>query len=259
RPHESSGRYHEELDSPRPHQAEGLPGAMTDTLDHNSLPEDELLAAEYALGVLAEADRAASKARMARDHGFALLVSHWEERLSPWAAEISEVAPAPQMWDRIGAAPPLSAPTHSGGLWETLSFWRAFGIAAGAFAAACLAALIYLGTLTQQPLVAMIEGGGHRHFVATVDTSRGTVAVVPAAFSPDATRVPELWLIPPDGQPRPVGLLRRDQTVRLPLPAGLAGFAKKDSVLAVSLEPPGGSTTGLPTGPVIATGKLTSL
>ena len=75
----------------------------------------------------------------------------------------------------------------------------------------------------------------------------------------DATRVPELWLIPPDGKPRPVGLLRADQTVTLTLPADLAALAKKDAVLAVSLEPPGGSTTGLPTGPVIATGKLTSL
>jgi len=54
-------------------------------------------------------------------------------------------------------------------------------------------------------------------------------------------------------------LLRADQTVTLTLPADLAAFAKKDAVLAVSLEPPGGSTTGLPTGPVIATGKLTSL
>jgi anti-sigma-K factor RskA len=31
------------------------------------------------------------------------------------------------------------------------------------------------------------------------------------------------------------------------------------AVLAVSLEPPGGSPTGAPTGPVIATGKLTNL
>jgi anti-sigma-K factor RskA len=144
-------------------------------------------------------------------------------------------------------------------LWQSLTFWRGFSFAAGTLAAACLAALIYLGTLTQQPLIATIEGGGHRHFVATVDASRGTVAVVPAAFSPDATRVPELWLIPADGKPRPLGLLRADQKVTLTLPTDLAAFAKKDAVLAVSLEPPGGSTTGLPTGPVIATGKLTSL
>ena len=43
------------------------------------------------------------------------------------------------------------------------------------------------------------------------------------------------------------------------MPPELAALAKNNAVLAVSLEPPGGSTTGLPTGPVIATGKLTSL
>jgi anti-sigma-K factor RskA len=229
---------------------------MTDTFDHSSLPDDELLAAEYALGVLSGADRAEVVLRMTRDHDFARLVSDWEERLAPWSAEISEVAPPPQVWDRIAATLPAHPQT---GLWQSLTFWRGFSFAAGALAAACLAALIYLGTLTQRPLIATIEGGGHRHFVATVDTSRGTVAVVPAAFSPDATRVPELWLIPADGKPRPLGLLRADQTVTLTLPTGLAAFAKKDAVLAVSLEPPGGSTTGLPTGPVIATGKLTSL
>jgi anti-sigma-K factor RskA len=229
---------------------------MTDTFDHSSLPDDELLAAEYALGVLSGADRAEVEQRMTRDHGFARLVSDWEERLVPWSAEISEVAPPPQVWDRIAATLPAQTRT---GLWQSLAFWRGFSFAAGALAAACLAALVYLGTLTQQPLIATIEGDGHRHFVATVDASRGTVAVVPAAFSPDATRVPELWLIPADGKPRPLGLLRADQTVTLALPTDLTAFAKKDAVLAVSLEPPGGSTTGLPTGPVIGSGKLTSL
>jgi anti-sigma-K factor RskA len=230
---------------------------MTDTLDHNGLPEDELLAAEYALGVLVGADRVAVVQRVTRDRGFARLVSDWEQRLAPWASEISEEAPAPQVWDRIASA--LPAQPHSGGLWQSLNFWRGFAFAAGAFAAACLAALIYLGTPVEQPLVATIEGGGHRHFIATIDFSRGTVAVIPAAFSPDATRVPELWLIPPDGKPRPIGLLHSDQPVTLTLPADLAALAKKDAVLAVSLEPSGGSTTGLPTGPVIASGKLTSL
>jgi anti-sigma-K factor RskA len=231
---------------------------MTDTLDHRSLPEDELLAAEYALGVLAGADRAAAEQRIARERTFARLVAEWEQRLAPWTAEIVEVAPPPQVWNRIAAALPAQA--QGGGLWHSLTFWRGFSFAAGALAAACLTALIYLGSITQQqPLVASIEGGGHRHFVATIDARRGTVAVVPAAFSADPTRVPELWLIPADGKPRPVGLLRADQTVTLTLPAEFAAFAKGDAVLAVSLEPPGGSTTGLPTGPVIATGKLTSL
>ena len=175
-------------------------------------------------------------------------------RLAPWAAEIPEMLPARHVWDRIaGALPPQ---TSRPGLWRNLAFWRGLSFAAGALAAVCIAALVYFGTFAQtEPLVATIEGGGQRHFVATIDVKRGTVAIVPA----DATRVPELWLIPPDGRPRPVGLLRADAPVTLTLSGDLAGLAKNNAVLAVSLEPPGGSTTGLPTGPVIGTGKLTNL
>ena len=231
---------------------------MSDTFDHNATHDDDLLAAEYALGVLAGAERAAAEQRVAREPAFARLVTDWTQRLAPWAAEIAEVAPPAQLWDRIADA--LPAQTQAGGLWQSIAFWRGLSFAAGALAAACLAALIYLGAFTQQqPLVAAIEGGGNRQFVATIDTRRGAVAVVPASFSADATRVPELWLIPPDGRPRSVGLLRPDQSVTLTLPPELAALAKDNAVLAVSLEPPGGSTTGLPTGPVIATGKLTSL
>lgn len=231
---------------------------MSDTFDHNATHDDDLLAAEYALGVLAGAERAAAEQRVAREPAFARLVTDWAQRLAPLAAEIAEVAPPPQLWDRIADA--LPAQTQRGGLWQSIAFWRGLSFAAGALAAACLAGLIYLGPFTQQQaLVATIEGGGNRQFVATIDTRRGTVAVVPAAFSADATRVPELWLIPPDGRPRSVGLLRPDQSVTLTLPPELAALAKDNAVLAVSLEPPGGSTTGLPTGPVIATGKLTSL
>ena len=107
--------------------------------------------------------------------------------------------------------------------------------------------------------MAAIEGGGKRTFVATIDTKRGTIAVVPAAFTADATRVPELWLIPADGKPRPLGLLQADRAVTITIPPQFAGQTVSNAVLAVSLEPPGGSPTGLPTGPVIGTGKLTSL
>jgi anti-sigma-K factor RskA len=232
---------------------------MSDIVDHSGLPEHELLAAEYALGVLADADHAAARQRVASDRTFARLVDEWEQRLAPWAAEIPEAAPPPQLWNSIAAALPAQSRERSG-LWESLNFWRGLSLAAGALAAACVAVLVYSGAFThQQPLVASIDGGGHHHFVATVATGGGSVAVVPAAFTADATRVPELWLIPPDGKPRPIGLLRADQAVTFTLSPELAKFAKDSAVLAVSLEPPGGSLTGLPTGPVIATGKLTSL
>ncbi|HEY5279805.1 MAG TPA: anti-sigma factor [Pseudolabrys sp.] len=231
---------------------------MSDTADHSGLPEDELFAAEVALGVLAGPERSAAERRMAREPTFAALVAAWEERLSPWAAEIGEVAPPPQVWEKITAALPQER-GRSASLWNSLVFLRVFAVAS-ALAAACLAIVIYLGaTRPGEPLVATIESGGQRSFVATVDTTRGTIAVVPAAFASDPARVPELWLIPPGGKPLPVGLLSAQKPVVIAIPAPLAGQAKSGATLAVSLEPPGGSPTGAPTGPVIGAGKLTAL
>jgi anti-sigma-K factor RskA len=138
--------------------------------------------------------------------------------------------------------------------------WRWLSAGAGALALATLFALfVVINRPAQAPLMAAIDGGGHHHFVATVDPGRDTVAVVPAAYSADPSRVPELWLIAPGDKPRSLGVLRADATTTIAIPAELRPFANGQSTLAISLEPPGGSTTGAPTGPVIAQGKLTAL
>jgi anti-sigma-K factor RskA len=231
---------------------------MSDSIDHSGLPEDELLAAEHALGVLVGAERAAAQTRVARDTAFAAMVAAWHERLSPWAAAIEEVTPPAEVWERIAAALPAERQSRAG-LWDSLAFWRVFALAS-ALAAVCLVVVIYLGAVRPgEPLVATIEAGGQRSFVATIDGRRSTLAVMPAAFTADKTRVAELWLIPPGGKPLPVGLLSADKPTVIPLPAVLAAQTASGATLAVSLEPPGGSPTGAPTGPVIGAGKLTGL
>jgi anti-sigma-K factor RskA len=68
----------------------------------------------------------------------------------------------------------------------------------------------------------------------------------------------EVWLVPPDGTPRSLGLLPSAEggtTVAITLPHDTAE-ALTTSELAVSLEPSGGSTTGLPTGPVLFSGAV---
>jgi anti-sigma-K factor RskA len=47
--------------------------------------------------------------------------------------------------------------------------------------------------------------------------------------------------------------------MRLEIPPDLAARLTPEAMLAISLEPPGGSPTGQPTGPVIASGRLTRL
>jgi anti-sigma-K factor RskA len=71
-------------------------------------------------------------------------------------------------------------------------------------------------------------------------------------------KVLEVWLVPPDGTPRSLGLLPSAEggtTVALNLPHDIAA-ALATSELAVSLEPSGGSTTGVPTGPVLFSGAV---
>jgi anti-sigma-K factor RskA len=228
---------------------------MSDVHDHSDFSGDELLAAEYALGVLAGPDRAAAERRMARDRAFAAMVAAWQQRLAPWASEIAEVAPSPDLWARIAA----ELPAQRAGFWQSLAFWRGFAIA-GALATACLGALLYFGTVTQQPpLIATVESGGRPLFVATIDSKRGTIAVVPAAYIPDPTRIPELWLIGEDKMPRAIGPLSADRAVVIALPPELAEKTKGNAALAVSLELPDASLKDGPKGPVIGQGILTNL
>jgi len=70
--------------------------------------------------------------------------------------------------------------------------------------------------------------------------------------------VPELWVIEGKNPPRSLGVIDiavgRSQTIPRDRLAGL----KPGAILAISIEPTGGSPTGAPTGPVIATGKLSA-
>jgi len=93
-----------------------------------------------------------------------------------------------------------------------------------------------------------------------VTATGNTLVIVPAARLTTDPRAFELWLIPTgETRPRSLGLVQPGQPIRLEIPPDLAGRLTPDATLAVSIEPPGGSPTGLPTGPVIAAGKLTNL
>lgn len=238
---------------------------MSDEDAHSGAPDSDMLAAEYVLGLLSADERAAAERRIVRDAFFARAVGEWERRLLPWANAVESVPPPPHVWERIlaatqGGAARQAAPDMRAAWWNGLNFWR--GLAAGttALAAASIAALfIMLRTPAPLPLTASIDGGGHRHFIATIDPARGRIVVSPAAFAAVPDRVPELWLIVPGSAPQALGLLSADRAVTITIPGNLRAQTNTDAALAVSIEPPGGSSTGAPTGPVVAQGKLTSL
>jgi len=111
------------------------------TLAEENGPErggDDLLAAEYVLGVLAADERQIASGRIDAETGFARLVDSWEVHLSPMAAAYAEVEPPATIKPAIDrrlfsstAASTTAAP--SGSLWASLAFWR--GLTAAALAA----------------------------------------------------------------------------------------------------------------------------
>jgi anti-sigma-K factor RskA len=218
-----------------------------------------LIAAEYVLGVLSAAERRAVQARIAREPALRAEIEYWEHRLGTLASELEPVDPSPQVWTRIEAAVATNARRAT--LWQNLPFWRWAAIGSAAVAATSLLALIHVARIgpANAPLIAKLESNGGGGFAVAIDSGSGGLTVVPAASSNVDQRALELWLIAPGEQPRSLGLIEAARAVHISVPADLIPRVTPQASLAISLEPLGGSPTGLPTGPVIASGKLTKL
>ena len=230
--------------------------------DHTIDPADggRVIAAEYVLGVLGAEERREVEPRLMHEPALAAEVAFWEERLGVLADAVAPVTPPQHTWSQIEAAIASPQATQPASLWQDLAFWRGFGIASATLAAASIAALVYIGLIptTRAPLMATLAGSSGQPNVVAAVTGNDLV-VVPAALLTNDPRAVELWLILPNQRPHSLGLIHPGQAMRLTIPPDLADRLTPDAALAISLEPPGGSPTGQPTGPVIASGKLTRL
>lgn len=229
--------------------------------------DPDLRYAEYVLGVLDADAHAAVEREMAESEAVAAEVALWRRRLLPLAAEIVDLEPPPRLWQRILGELRLDAPVRDvqgPGFWDSLRLWRWLTLTSGAVAAACIVALVLVAHRPAAPPIiymasALAQKNGNVGWTATMDVRNSRIIIVPAA--PQALvigRVPELWLIAKGQKPIPVGLISTHASVSLPLGRALRSRVGPTAVLAVSVEPPGGSPTGQPTGTVIATGTIAS-
>lgn len=224
------------------------------------LPETELRAAEYVLGTLEGPERAALEREAATDPASRARLEDWQRRLSPLMDAVPAVEPPP----RVRAALLLAlaeqgADREAVGSGERVALlarqvrrWRLATAGAAALAAGLA---LFIATGDRQPdtgrYVAVVQSGGATPaLIVRVDLAAGTAQVRPVGAEAPAGRSLQLWYVG-DGGPKPLGLVTA-AAIRVALPAG----ASPDGVIAVSVEPPGGSPSGQPTGPVLYTGKL---
>ncbi len=226
---------------------------MTDV--HDEAPgSDDLLAAEQALGVLDAADRAEVERRLREEPAFAAAVEDWTLRLAKVADEAPMHAPPPGVWARIVSR--LGADVVEFRLRRSLAVWRAATGMAAALAACLAAALVWPHHNHIQTARLTGDQNGRYVYVVVYDAALGRAVFTAADQTGVAGRTPQLWVLPPGAKPVSLGIAPAGGVTSLPIARQLSGPGR---TLAVSLEPSGGSPTGQPTGPVVATGALTPI
>ncbi|GEO83597.1 MULTISPECIES: anti-sigma factor [Alphaproteobacteria] len=223
---------------------------------------DEVLAGEYVLGVLGVEERKQVEERLRQDRSFGIIVRRWEDNLSQFNDDYGHEHPPEALFSRIENRifPPLpqaSPWAPLGNLWASLAFWRGLAFA-------CAAAVVVLsggetGLLGRPagppPLVAELAGKDSViSLVARYDQGSGRLQLTPVATGEQRQKSLELWLIEDDAAPRSLGVLPQTGEGELVVPNEMRSLFTEGAILAVSLEPFGGSPTGQATGPVIALG-----
>jgi len=234
-------------------------------MDYSHPQLADRLAAEYVAGTLRGPARRRFESLLPAHPLLRQAVRDWQTRLMPLTVSVDPEKPPAAVWQRIearlggGAAPRVAKPQPVG-WWQRLALWR--GIAAVASVAALsLAVLLASPGPAQAPIVVVLNSTGQTAdgavvpatFVASISGDGRALVTKPVSqVTLRADRALELWAVPGQGAPRSLGLISPQGTT----------IVKKGKVLdntdalAVSLEPPGGSTTGAPTGPVLWAGKL---
>ncbi len=216
-------------------------------------PGPDMTAAELALGLLDGEERAAALRRVLADPDFAREVEDWRHRLTGLFDDYVEV-PAPE-----SVAARLAAPDRAPSRTQPRNRWPIVATLSAMAAAVALFFVTQPGPPPAAPhhmMVASLMMSDKSGAVpAMVDMTTGEMRVGGTTMAPRG-KTAQLWMIGGDGVPKSMGMLASTGPSRMMLPMEKRAGLTDGVMLAVSIEPEGGSPTGKPTGPVVASGKL---
>ena len=237
--------------------------------------EQDRLAAEYVLGLLDSEEHGLAERMLMSSAIFQANVEQWRKRFAEWDDTAADLPADEMLWQRIeasvlpsaqvGALPAAArrkqpAPGLLQTLWESLAFWRAFGLV-GAAAALLLAAGVGFFALkaSRQPVlvaVLMNETNQPRAVLRTFEDGRAELTPLGNMQIPHNHSI-QVWTFPdPAGAPVSVGVVQAARTVLLNMQN--VPRPHSDQLFAISVEPLAGSPTGLPTGPVVMKGTAST-
>ena len=244
-------------------------------MDYSRPPLADRLAAEYVLGTLQGPARRRFESLLLAHPALRQAKQDWERRLVQLSETTPSVTPSPKVWAGIqqrlfDTAVASAAPvrdTLGQATQNVVHWWQRLVLWQGAAAFATVAALAF-GMLLAQPqpvqppivvvMAAQASAGGNgivpASFVASVGGDGRSLVLKPLNEGQQVAihKALELWAIPAQGAPRSLGVVSQQGATTVLR----TSLLKDTAAFAVSVEPPGGSPSGAPTGPIISVGKL---
>jgi len=242
------------------------------------------LAAEYALGTLRGLARARFERLLRGDATLREEVTFWHERFSEFAARLKPVAPRAVVWTALEQTIVRAQAIDASKVVPIASrravvakpaprralIWQVWAAAATVAAVAlgvglqlerarneALAVALRAEQNKPMPYLAVIQpAGGDARWAITLYPDQNLIRVAWSGTKMPADtrqRSLELWLLDSKGAPHSLGLLPVSGSAAqdMPMPPMPATELGAALTLAVSVEPRGGSPTGLPTGKVL--------
>ncbi|MBN2679914.1 anti-sigma factor [Acidithiobacillus montserratensis] len=204
------------------------------------------LAGAYVLGTLRGRARLRFTRMLRAYPWLAARVAEWEDILMPYSLPQTPLAPPRSVWHGVAAQLP-KRPTPVPAWWQKAGLWRA--LSAGLALAVVL--LLVWPAPPAMPYMAVLNNTAGQP-VWMLRANRHHMALVTMRSMPvPADKSLQLWAIVPGKKPISMGLLptRPGRTPILLTPDHLN--MRTVALIAVTMEPAGGSPTGQPTSAVL--------
>jgi anti-sigma-K factor RskA len=216
----------------------------------------DALIGEYMLGTLRGSARRRFERALREEPAVALRLRTLQQEFTPNYSEAIAETPRGGGWQRLERE--LNLSQYRARWYSRVSFLRgwAVGVTAALVLGLTLLALRATTETTLAPIAQLAMKGAPPSVTAAVSADRRVLelrAARPIVAGPLQSY--ELWVIPEGGAPISLAVLGQlDGTLRVP--EGHVERLRKGALLAITVEPAGGSPTGAPTGPVILAGVI---
>lgn len=224
------------------------------------------LAEDFVLGLLDPSEAAAVEARLRapegpEDRALAEAVGAARDAFLALDLTAPEVPLSPNAWTRLAAVlaprqvPVARVPGRSAPRARRTGRWQLAAFTAMAASVLLGVALAWRILVVETPAVVAVllddNGAAVAVLEAFADDSIGITPIDPT--EPGPAQVFQIWTKPdPDGPPVSLGVL--DTLRRMNLDGPDLPRPQPDQLYEITIEPQGGSPTGLPTGPILGKG-----